>query len=93
MQVLMSLQEEALALFARLDSPHALEEAKARYLGKTGALTEHLKGLGALPHEERKSAGLRSIRSKASWRRRCSNAAKRWSWPSRNGNCAPRFWM
>ncbi|WP_297480450.1 phenylalanine--tRNA ligase subunit alpha [Ferrovum sp.] len=57
MQVLMSLQEEALALFARLDSPHALEEAKARYLGKTGVLTERLKGLGALPHEERKSAG------------------------------------
>ncbi|KXW57926.1 phenylalanine--tRNA ligase subunit alpha [Ferrovum myxofaciens] len=57
MQVLMSLQEEALALFARLDTPHALEEAKARYLGKTGALTERLKGLSVLPHEERKSAG------------------------------------
>ncbi|MGB0128568.1 MAG: phenylalanine--tRNA ligase subunit alpha [Rhodocyclaceae bacterium] len=34
-----------------------LEQAKARYLGKTGSLTELLKTLGKLPPEERKQAG------------------------------------
>ena len=57
MQDLQQLQEEALALFECLDTPHALEDAKARYLGKTGALTERLKSLGSLPHEARKEVG------------------------------------
>ncbi|NDU85149.1 MAG: phenylalanine--tRNA ligase subunit alpha [Ferrovum sp.] len=57
MQDLLALQEEALILFARLDTPHALEEAKARYLGKSGVLTEKLKALGKLPPEARKTAG------------------------------------
>jgi phenylalanyl-tRNA synthetase alpha chain len=35
----------------------ALENAKAKYLGKTGALTEALKGLGKLSVEERPAAG------------------------------------
>lgn len=34
-----------------------LEQVKARYLGKSGELTELLKQLGKLPPEERKSAG------------------------------------
>ena len=34
-----------------------LEQAKARYLGKTGLLTESLKGLGKLSAEERPAAG------------------------------------
>lgn len=39
-----------------LDIP-ALESAKAKYLGKSGALTEALKGLGKLSAEERPAAG------------------------------------
>ncbi len=39
-----------------VDMP-ALENAKAKYLGKTGALTEALKGLGKLSTEERPAAG------------------------------------
>jgi phenylalanyl-tRNA synthetase alpha chain len=39
-----------------LDIP-ALENAKAKYLGKSGALTEALKGLGKLSAEERPAAG------------------------------------
>jgi len=35
----------------------ALEDAKARYLGKSGILTERLKSLGALDPEARKAAG------------------------------------
>jgi phenylalanyl-tRNA synthetase alpha chain len=34
-----------------------LEQAKARFLGKSGALTELLKGLGKLPPEEKPKAG------------------------------------
>ena len=50
---------EATALFASINEAHALEEAKARYLGKAGVLTEALKGLGKLPPEERRSQGAR----------------------------------
>ena len=41
---------------ACVDMP-ALENAKAKYLGKTGALTDALKGLGKLSNEERPAAG------------------------------------
>ena len=34
-----------------------LENAKARYLGKSGRLTDLLKGLGALPPDEKKTRG------------------------------------
>lgn len=42
----------------------ALEQAKARYLGKTGLLTEQLKGLGKLSAEERPAAGAAINRAK-----------------------------
>ncbi len=42
-----------------------LEQAKARYLGKAGPLTELLKGLGKLPAEERPQAGAEINRAKA----------------------------
>lgn len=45
--------------FAAADSLPILDQVKARYLGKTGAITEHMKGLGGLPPEDRKSAGAR----------------------------------
>ena len=48
---------EALAEFAAVGEPAKLEEAKAKYLGKSGSLTELLKGLGKLEPEARKSAG------------------------------------
>src|SRR3954463_16520829 len=35
----------------------ALENAKAKYLGKTGQITEQMKGLGKLAPEERKVQG------------------------------------
>ncbi|MFW5432191.1 MAG: phenylalanine--tRNA ligase subunit alpha [Methylophilaceae bacterium] len=43
--------------FAACDNVTALEDAKAKYLGKTGALTAALKGLGKLSAEERPAAG------------------------------------
>jgi phenylalanyl-tRNA synthetase alpha chain len=50
---------EAVALFAAIADPAELEQAKARFLGKQGALTERLKGLGKLPPEEKRAAGAR----------------------------------
>ncbi len=43
--------------FSACEDMPALENAKAKYLGKTGALTEALKGLGKLSAEERPAAG------------------------------------
>jgi phenylalanyl-tRNA synthetase alpha chain len=51
------LVEQAEAEFSGIDDAAALEQAKARYLGKSGSVTELLKGLGRLAPESRKSAG------------------------------------
>ncbi|MBX3663673.1 MAG: phenylalanine--tRNA ligase subunit alpha [Burkholderiales bacterium] len=59
MQELDKLVAEAIALFGGIDDADALEQAKARYVGKSGALTELLKGLGKLPAAERPAAGAR----------------------------------
>lgn len=48
---------EATQTFAAITDPDALEQAKARYLGKSGQITDLMKGLGKLPPEERKQAG------------------------------------
>ena len=48
---------EAKAAFAAISDPDALEQVKARFLGKSGQITELLKGLGKLPPEEKKTAG------------------------------------
>jgi len=49
--------ERAAAEFAAAADPAALENAKARFLGKSGELTAQLKSLGTLPAGERKAAG------------------------------------
>jgi phenylalanyl-tRNA synthetase alpha chain len=59
MQNLDAIVSEALAVFAKTDDAVQLEQTKARYLGRTGALTELLKGLGKLPAAERPVAGSR----------------------------------
>ena len=52
-----AIVDRALADLGRATDPAALENAKARYLGKSGELTALLKSLGQLPAEKRKSAG------------------------------------
>ena len=52
-----ALVSEALAEFSAITDAALLEQAKARYLGKSGSVTDLLKGLGRLPAEERKAAG------------------------------------
>jgi phenylalanyl-tRNA synthetase alpha chain len=54
-----NLVDEALEAFERIDDADLLEQAKARYLGRSGALTERLKGLAKLPAAERPAMGSR----------------------------------
>jgi len=54
-----AIVKEALAAFAGIDSAVELERAKARYLGRSGALTQLLKGLSKLPAAERPAFGSR----------------------------------
>ncbi len=59
MEKLETIVQEALKLFAGCDDAAQLERTKARFLGKSGALTELLKGLGTLPAAERPAMGAR----------------------------------
>jgi len=43
--------------FAQATTPADLENAKARYLGKSGRLTDQLKALAALPPDDKKARG------------------------------------
>jgi phenylalanyl-tRNA synthetase alpha chain len=54
---LQPLLDEALGAVAAATDLRALDEARVRYLGKSGTLTGQLKRLGALPPEQRPAAG------------------------------------
>ena len=51
------IKVKAIAELEHISSVPALEEWRIRYLGKKGALTQVLRSVGALPAEERRSAG------------------------------------
>lgn len=57
MSDLQSILRDATAALASTQSLPDLEQVKAKFLGKSGSLTEQLKGLGKLPIEEKKTAG------------------------------------
>jgi phenylalanyl-tRNA synthetase alpha chain len=57
MNELEQLVRTAHAEFDSAKTPAELENAKARFLGKSGRLTELLKGLGALAPDEKKTRG------------------------------------
>jgi phenylalanyl-tRNA synthetase alpha chain len=65
MQQLEQIIGEASTAIAATASLADLDQAKARFLGKSGSLTELLKGLGKLPAEERPGAGARINQAKA----------------------------
>lgn len=64
MKNLDKLVSEAIALLEITNDAAELEQVKARYLGKSGALTELLKGLGKLSPEERPVMGSRINQAK-----------------------------
>jgi phenylalanyl-tRNA synthetase alpha chain len=57
MNDLETIVQDAQAAFSRAPEPADLENAKAAFLGKTGRMTELMKGLAALSVEEKKSRG------------------------------------
>ncbi len=59
MDDLTTLVDRARDEFARCDDSAALENAKARYLGKTGVVTERMKALREIGSAERPAAGAR----------------------------------
>lgn len=59
------LVEHAKQDFAQAKDPAALEDIKAKYFGKSGILTEMLKGLGKLDPELRKTEGTRINHAKS----------------------------
>ncbi len=60
-----NLVPAAEAEFAAAADPAALENAKAKYLGKTGLISEHMKALAKLGASERPAAGARINHIKA----------------------------
>ena len=59
------LVEHAKQDFAQAKDPAALEDVKAKYFGKSGILTDMLKGLGKLDPELRKTEGARINHAKS----------------------------
>jgi phenylalanyl-tRNA synthetase alpha chain len=57
MNELDAIVDNAKSAFAQAATPAELENAKARFLGKTGSITELMKGMGALSVEEKKTRG------------------------------------
>ena len=57
MNDLAPLVDDAKADFEMATTPAELENAKARYLGKSGRVTEQLKALATLPVDEKKAQG------------------------------------
>jgi phenylalanyl-tRNA synthetase alpha chain len=57
MQDVEKIVADAERMFQGIDNADALEQAKARFLGKAGAIPELLKGLGKLAADERRVAG------------------------------------
>jgi phenylalanyl-tRNA synthetase alpha chain len=54
-----AIVKEALAAFAGIEDAGQLEQAKARFLGRAGSLTQLLKGLSKVPADERPAFGAR----------------------------------
>ena len=64
MSALEAILTDAISTLGAVTSMPELEQVKARYLGKTGSLTEHLKKLSSLSTDEKKVAGASINRAK-----------------------------
>lgn len=68
---------DAKSAFEHAADTTTLENEKARFLGKSGALTELLKGLGKLDPEAKKTEGARINQAKQQVEGRSTRAARR----------------
>ncbi len=76
------LVQDAGAAFAAADQPAALENEKARFLGKTGSITELLKGLGKLAPEDKRLQGRASTRPRRRSRACSHSVGRNWRRPN-----------
>ena len=53
------LEEEVVTSISKASTEKEISDVRVRYLGKRGGITQFLKGLGALPEEERREKGRR----------------------------------
>lgn len=77
MEDLSKLIESARQAFAEATQPAALEDAKAKFLGKSGTLTTMMKGLRDLAADQRKAAGAEINAAKRAVEEALNAAAKR----------------
>ena len=94
---LQALKEQALAELGAVTTPDELKDLRIKYLGKKGPMTEILRGMGALPAEERpkivKSALETAINAKTevleaeSLKARLANEKVDITLPGRTQNC------
>jgi len=74
---LRSLADKALADISAAADPAALEQLQIQYLGKKGELTAVLRGIGALPADDRPRVGAVAIHADvlgSDQRGRCASA-------------------
>ena len=64
MSTLEAILTDATSTLGAVTSMPELEQVKAKYLGKSGSLTEHLKKLASLSADEKKAAGASINRAK-----------------------------
>jgi phenylalanyl-tRNA synthetase alpha chain len=84
------LVSQAESAFAQASTPAELENAKAAYLGKSGRITELMKGLASLPVEQKKPRARPLTKPSRALKRCWPPAARPWpppncsaSWPLR----------
>ena len=82
--------EGAKLAFSQAVTPADLENAKALFLGKTGRITELMKGMASLAVEEKKPRGASINIAKQAIETALNQGAKRWQRPSFRSNCMPR---
>ena len=83
MNELDTLVDTARAAFAQAAAPADLENAKAQFLGKSGRITELMKGMAALSRRREEVARRRHQRGQAGHRGRADRAPPG-SWPTRS---------
>ena len=93
MNELDALAQSAREAFAQAATPADLENAKALFVGKAGRITELMKGLAALPVDEKKARGAQINQAKQAIEAALIGVARPWPMPSWHFSSRLRHWM
>jgi phenylalanyl-tRNA synthetase alpha chain len=78
--------------FAQAATPAELENAKAQFLGKSGRITELMKGLARLSVDEKKTRGAAINQAKQAIESALAARRQRWPTPNCRRSSRPRRW-